>query len=224
MHMHDLVRHLTHSSETLSSAQETLRLMISTYETIVSTSGLETLSSANIKAELEQQASLLNCLQLRSQSLESRLQNELNLVCFIPHPRSKERTVTDGKVGLQSNSTVRLPCRNRGPQTKYQSCKRQYSHDDNLHSRSGLFTWDFHLCMLPLFLLIPFHFDHSLQKHSQLTNDSHYSLQLSSIFRLPQTRHRNNESCRRNSGSTGRSLFPSHYLQLCVGLCGRDLE
>jgi hypothetical protein len=33
------------------------------------------------QAELLQQASLLKCLQLRSQAVEARLRNEINLVC-----------------------------------------------------------------------------------------------------------------------------------------------
>jgi hypothetical protein len=80
--MHELARHIIHSSETLSIAQETLKSMSHSYDSILSTTALDNSASGNLKAELEQQISLLKCLQLRSQAVEARLKNEINLVCY----------------------------------------------------------------------------------------------------------------------------------------------
>jgi hypothetical protein len=82
--MHEIARHIIHSSETLSIAQETLNSMSQTYDTIISTSSPAAPLSSNVKAELELQASLLKCVHLRSEAVEARLRNEINLVCYYP--------------------------------------------------------------------------------------------------------------------------------------------
>jgi hypothetical protein len=80
--MHEIARHIIHSSETLSIAQETLNSMSGTYDKIIFTSYPATALSSNVKAELEQQASLLKCLKFRSEAVEARLRNEINLVRY----------------------------------------------------------------------------------------------------------------------------------------------
>ncbi|MCJ1309542.1 hypothetical protein MMC25_003202 [Agyrium rufum] len=77
--MHEIARHIIHSSETISTAQKTLKAMFRCYDTIRATALLDTQSSEEVKAQLEQQASLLTCLRLRSEAIEARLRNEINL-------------------------------------------------------------------------------------------------------------------------------------------------
>jgi hypothetical protein len=71
-------------------AQETLTSMSRSYDVIISSASfLATPFSSDIKDELEQQGSLLKCLYLRSQAVEARLKNEINLVRYsiplVPH-------------------------------------------------------------------------------------------------------------------------------------------
>ncbi len=57
--------------------------MSHTYDSILSASSIHASLPVNLKAELEQQASLLKCLQLRSQAIEERVKHEINLVCHL---------------------------------------------------------------------------------------------------------------------------------------------
>lgn len=83
IHMHEIARHIIHSSETLAVAQETLKSMLETYNRVAASPAVERLSSPDLISELEQQISLLKCIHLRSEAMEARLKNEINLVCAI---------------------------------------------------------------------------------------------------------------------------------------------
>jgi hypothetical protein len=75
--MHEIARHIIHSSETITVAVEILNSMLKCYSNILHSSSAVEIDT---QAELQQQASLLKCLQLRSQAVEARLRNEINLV------------------------------------------------------------------------------------------------------------------------------------------------
>lgn len=74
--LHEISRHIIHSSETITVAIETLNSMLKCYSHILHSSSAVEIDT---QAELQQQASLLKCLQLRSQAVEARLRNEINL-------------------------------------------------------------------------------------------------------------------------------------------------
>jgi hypothetical protein len=78
--MHEMARHIIHSSETLSVARETLTSMLQTYHTLLDSVPANASSQPDVIPELEQQISLLKCIHLRSETIEARLKNEINLV------------------------------------------------------------------------------------------------------------------------------------------------
>jgi hypothetical protein len=79
--MHEIARHILHSSETLAVASETVSSIMAYQASLPKPSNQEaSLALRNIQTEVQYQASLLKCLQLRSQAVEARLKNEINLV------------------------------------------------------------------------------------------------------------------------------------------------
>ncbi|TKA72098.1 hypothetical protein B0A49_03784 [Cryomyces minteri] len=80
--LHEISRHVIHSSETLKSAINVLDSMIDHHDTFTTEhlrDSAAVAASRKIKASLQYQLSLLNCISLRSQALGERLQNEITL-------------------------------------------------------------------------------------------------------------------------------------------------
>lgn len=102
--MHELARHVIHSSEVLRVACKTLLRMVADYDQLCqeeldkeSSSSSENgdgdrrleagprNSSRQVADDLRYHAAFLDCLQQRSQSFDERLRNEIKLVGFPNH-------------------------------------------------------------------------------------------------------------------------------------------
>ena len=82
--MHDIARHVIHSSEVLAIAIETTTSMIQEHDVFFEENPTlrETapMISRQIKRDLQLHSTVLKCLHLRSTALEQRLRNEISLV------------------------------------------------------------------------------------------------------------------------------------------------
>lgn len=78
--MHELARHVMHSSEVSATALNVIDSMLAALSTY---DGFSTASSADPAPEIRRQKSLLQCMHLRSKALEERLRNEINLAFHI---------------------------------------------------------------------------------------------------------------------------------------------
>jgi hypothetical protein len=99
--MHEIARHILHSSETLAVAVETVSSIAAYRDSLLNPGNQEiSLASRNIQSELQYQASLLKCLQLRSQAVEARLKNEINLVHILSFPRCVVYLLKQATIGI----------------------------------------------------------------------------------------------------------------------------
>jgi hypothetical protein len=80
LHMHELARHVIHSTEVLTSALNVVRCIIEEQHDRPPLIQPVTLMNVHVSRVLNHQRSLLECLLQRSKALERRLQNEINLV------------------------------------------------------------------------------------------------------------------------------------------------
>ena len=83
--MHEIARHVIHSSETLAVAIETMASMIQEHRVFFEEnpsllSAAMKLASNETGRTFRSQSSIFKGLHLRSKALEERLQNEINLV------------------------------------------------------------------------------------------------------------------------------------------------
>jgi hypothetical protein len=90
--LHETARHTLHSSETLAMALETLHSMMQEQEDFSNRTLPGHPSSAvlfgNTRRSFQLQSTLLKSIHLRSQGLEKRIRNEINLVGHLaPTPR-----------------------------------------------------------------------------------------------------------------------------------------
>jgi hypothetical protein len=88
--MHEIARHIIHSSETLAVAIETMTSMIAEHEIFLKENpSLPNVSSSLVKEiqrTFRSQRSIFKGLHLRSKALEERLRNEINLVISTNSP------------------------------------------------------------------------------------------------------------------------------------------
>lgn len=89
--MHEISRHVIHSSETLVLAVKTLDSMMEQHKAFLQDESFEgeakiavRVVGRNVQQSLLYQKSLLQCIKGRSEGLGLRLQNEINLVQNIP--------------------------------------------------------------------------------------------------------------------------------------------
>jgi hypothetical protein len=79
--MHDIGRHVIHSSETLDVAIDTLNSMVTQHRVFVSErTPKETATFRRTEKYLEYQSKMFRALKSRSQALSERLRNEINMV------------------------------------------------------------------------------------------------------------------------------------------------
>jgi hypothetical protein len=76
--MHEMARHTLHAAETLEMATETVASMMQEHEAFSKDTPLA--DAGRIGESLRLQRTLLKCLLLRSQAIDKRLHNEINLV------------------------------------------------------------------------------------------------------------------------------------------------
>jgi hypothetical protein len=85
LRLHEIARHVAHSSETLATAIDTVDSLISEHDRFCreSSSDLSALRTQHIVTQsLQFQLSLLKSVEKRSLALDIRLRNEINLVGF----------------------------------------------------------------------------------------------------------------------------------------------
>ncbi|TVY26089.1 hypothetical protein LHYA1_G004280 [Lachnellula hyalina] len=86
INMHEIARHVLHSSETIAMAIETMTDITQEhklfYKENESLSPATRVASRQTSMAFRSQVSILKCLSLRSKALEERLKNEINLVAF----------------------------------------------------------------------------------------------------------------------------------------------
>ena len=77
--MHEIARHTIHSTEMLGTSLTVLDAMI-TEQSRCSKNAIEDAEDLQVERDMQFHRATLRCLQLRSQALEDRLRNEINLV------------------------------------------------------------------------------------------------------------------------------------------------
>jgi Mg2+ and Co2+ transporter CorA len=109
--LHDLARHIIHSSETLSIAIETMSSMIDQYEAYLaerpSLSKAAITKSQQTRKSIQFQTSLLRCLKARSIALEDRLRNEINLAFNVVSQYDSAVTVRIGRAAQNDSAAMK---------------------------------------------------------------------------------------------------------------------
>jgi hypothetical protein len=82
-HMHEIARHLIHSTEMLTTALSVVECMMNECE--VTSSGSDSQASSACRRELQFVSSLMKALLHRSSALEKRMENEIALVSISTH-------------------------------------------------------------------------------------------------------------------------------------------
>jgi len=95
-HMHEIARHLIHSTEMLTTALSVIDCMINECEIVGS--GLDGQALSACQRELHFVSSLMKALLHRSGALEKRMENEIALVSITIH------TFSVGKIGQSAKS------------------------------------------------------------------------------------------------------------------------
>lgn len=81
--LHDLARHVMHASEVSEIALNVIDSILQKVSTFNTTPAAQSATHMNIAADIRRHRSILQCINRRSQALEERLRNEINLAFHI---------------------------------------------------------------------------------------------------------------------------------------------
>ena len=102
-HMHEIARHLIHSTEMLTTALSVVECMMNECE--VTGNGSDGQASSACRRELHFVSSLMKALLHRSGALEKRMENEIALVSITTH------TFSVGKIRQSAKPYAGIPCK-----------------------------------------------------------------------------------------------------------------